>query len=299
MPEVSKIRPITCTSHSTKMVEECLRIGLSSWISTARLSLLAHQHAYIPNRSTVTARITARNYALAAARHADSCVLFVDFSDAFGSVRRDQLLEIVRRHGFWQEDEIALWRWLWSAQQIRCGRARGLPSLGIPQGSKIGGEMWNLVLAELVSHIPATTASVVAYADDVAIVCGVAQLASVFAALQAAATRLGLRVNVKPDGSKTAVMPVSPDLDKLPAIQSALAQVCAPLALPVVTKYHYLGSAIGPDLSATQAIDLVKGYCTQMVNQAKTALSTLTLSSRASAWRTFFLPVLMPTALGA
>jgi hypothetical protein len=139
VPDISKIRPITCTSHSVKAIEDCLRIGLISWITHARSSLLAHQHAYVAHRSTVTARVTARQHALAAAKNADSCLLFVDFSDAFGSVRRDQLLAIVQRHAFWQDDQVALWRWLWSSQEVRCGRARGSPSLGIPQGSKIGG----------------------------------------------------------------------------------------------------------------------------------------------------------------
>ncbi len=87
---------------------------------------------------------------------------------------------------------------------------------------------------------------VVAYADDVAIVCRIADLSAVFASLAKHSLQLGLKVNVKPDGSKTAVLPVSPDTSKLPLIQKALAEVAAPLQLPVVAKYHYLGTPLGP-----------------------------------------------------
>jgi hypothetical protein len=140
---------------------------------------------------------------------------------------------------------------------------------------------------------------VVAYADDVAIVCRIADLSTVFASLMKHSLQLGLKVNVKPDGSKTAVLPVSPDTSKLPLIQKALAEVAAPLSLPVVEKYHYLGTPLGPELSATHAIEMVRQQCATMVAQSKAALSSLTLSSRASAWRTFFLPLLLPVALGA
>ena len=87
--------------------------------------------------------------AMANATDRTPLVLFVDFTDAYGSVRMPKMMEIIRKHNFWNEQEVEAYRFLFAHLTFRLGKSKGYCSLGLPQGSKLSCELFLLYLAEM------------------------------------------------------------------------------------------------------------------------------------------------------
>lgn len=138
----------------------------------------------------------------------------------------------------------------------------------------------------------------VAYADDLAIITPVESVATVFKILKETTDELGLVINVKPDGTKSAVMPINAGPFAGAAVD-AVKGAAAAANLPIVPHYTYLGTRVTPELEALPAIEMVRRDVIAQAKEASDVLGSLSLTSRAAAWRTFIQPLLLPLPLGA
>lgn len=210
------------STHTCKFFEECLRDKLQRYVERHCSGLFANQFGFQKGISIFSAHrrykddIEEMGIKLAEDGNVNNPVsLFIDYKDAYGSVRIDKLIEILRRDDIWDAEEINVFRFLHGNCKFRLGNSLAFTKRGLMQGSKISCELFIIYLAncmkevrekEAQQRISTKFSARVEYVDDVVNVAALDTVETIYTILKNVSFMYGLVINVRPDGKKTALL---------------------------------------------------------------------------------------------
>jgi len=147
IPDLEQYRPIVVASPVIKFLEGYLTPSLNLWM---RSSMTKNGYGFRPGRSIEDARLFAlKTLTEHRVNKRPVYAIFFDISSAYDNVDRKLLRKLLREFKVWQEDQIMLWEWIVTNQQIRIGNERAHCTNGLPQGSPASPGLWNVYMQPL------------------------------------------------------------------------------------------------------------------------------------------------------
>jgi len=108
-------------------------------------------------------------------RRSKPIILFVDFSSAYHTIFRRKLMQKLRESRILDEEEVQFLEGLYEKYEVRLGKHKFKPERGVMQGSPIAPYLFNIYIEELLELLMTkhslSVEEVLAYADDLAVVC--------------------------------------------------------------------------------------------------------------------------------
>eukprot|EP00662_Eupelagonemidae_sp_cell21_P057581 gene57581-biopygen39889 len=209
----TKYRPVALLPSISRLVERVLAKQLKAHVRHAGL-MPNYQHGFVPGRSCETAVMQLVDMVASARDQGETVyVASADCSAAFDTIDHGILLEKFERQCGIRGSALALMRSYLDGRRQRVrmsgGRTSAWRSLesGVPQGSVWGPLAFALYSADVGEYV--TAARIVAYADDITLVCSHKDPAQARAAMDVALQQLdewARRNRIAPEPTKTQLM---------------------------------------------------------------------------------------------
>jgi len=201
-----KMRAINIPNTIIKVIENVIRTRLRV------IPLIPCQHGFQRSRDCDGAiRILLNAARLARKKDRGLYIIFLDFKDAYNSIRRDALWDALRAHGI-EESVISLIRQSFTGTtKVKDSSASFSSTSGVYQGSCISPSLFNLLLdcAIQASDLKEHFSNCIFYADDGVIFAEDLETAcSLLQSFTSAANAFGLELNTEKD--KTEAMYILP-----------------------------------------------------------------------------------------
>lgn len=223
--------------------------------------------------------------------------LFIDWADAYGSVDLIRMEEIIDRLKIWSEEEKQLWKWLVGRQTYMIGKEERAMTRGLPQGAKLSCELFIVYLGEFfrevfkrlgVSQLDLGWLSI-KFVDDTVLITICSRAEKYWNVVKEVADEWGLKINVKPSGDKSAIMPLNESKETV----AEVGRIANVLGLPMVKEYKYLGTLINSRLSSSGMLGAVRRRVYQRLGVIQCLLRGASFRFKVNTFVVYALPVLM------
>ena len=166
---ISNYRPISILSTLAKLLDCIVSYKLAEFIGE---QIERQQHGFLKGRSTLTNLLLFNNFVMISLEdHTQVDAIYIDYSKAFYSVNRKQLLQKLRNAGI--RGRLLSWIGSYLKNRTQSVRFRDCISnsitttSGVPQGSHIGPLLFIIFINDAVDILKSSTALI--YADDLKI----------------------------------------------------------------------------------------------------------------------------------
>ena len=197
-------------------------------------------------------------------------VLFIDLKKAYDSVDHELLFIKLNNKGF-DERLVNTIKKLYSHAWIQIGALSDKMNVnrGVLQGSLISPLLFNIYIDDLVVALRENSYDVLAYADDIAIICNKSQLDKCFAVLEDWSVKNKIEINKKKSGILA--------FDNLPKLCEGKVYN----DFPLVRNYKYLGVWVNDSITfsyqITKSKDRLRDYCKRNKKLIRTYFSPRSL----------------------
>ena len=162
-------RPIALTPHLSKIFEKLIRNRLLE-----HLTLNERQHGFMKNRSTVSALRIITNLVLEKKADHKVAVIAIDISGAFDNAFWPAIIKRLDSQNVPASLISIIKSYLNGREMVFDYQGRTVKKFltkGTPQGGVLSPLLWNIILDELLESFDLPDCELVAYADDVTIIC--------------------------------------------------------------------------------------------------------------------------------
>ncbi len=184
---------------------------------------------------------------------------------------------------------------------LKFNSATGHTTRGLFQGAKLSCELFIIYLGQVLEALQHECERVnlsfgkVCYVDDIVMIVDHNRLAELKDITEKVFYQYGFTLNMKEDGSKSAVMPHVPQhlLDKKAEVETAVYTAAQNCKLPITDAYKYLGVTIDPPLSPKKAIDLVAEKIMAKYTMLRPAIGAADYRFKVNSFWTFIIPMML------
>ena len=175
--------------------------------------------------------------------------MFIDFKSAYNTILPERLFGLLRN--IYTEDETNFIKEMHSHLKLKAGKHSFRLNIGVPQGSTLAPEFFNIYINKLLSAAGVSEQDILAYADDLLVFCGdKEQLKKIIRLIN----NLCAGSNVKLNASKSAIVEFVHRRNyskNLMTIDDTFE------GIPIKDSYRYLGMLLTQKLSAKDHNDWV------------------------------------------
>ena len=223
----------------------------------------------------------------------DSVLVSIDFARAFDSLDINTLLTALRRHSFGDAAVMLMKSYLTGrVQQTKYGNALSSPlplTTGVPEGSLFSPLLLNIYIDSLLTRLP--DSCVIAYADDVSLVCSHKSMSHALADMQALLCIVGgwaadarLVINVKKCALLCIPYACKSSCDTVPVLS------INGLAISLVNELKLLGITFTFTLDWTVHADIIRTKILHMSGVLQRFGCTLDLLTRQRVFNAYIMP---------
>ena len=210
--------------------------------------------------------------------------LFVDFSNAYNTVRHDFLFQ--RLEGILDSCEIDFLKALYSRSTISVGKHIFQPKAGVSQGSIISPALFDIYSEDLIRTIIndefMSPEDVLMYADDILILTpSRPQISRILKLIEGWSERNNMKLNKSKSGIVLFRHRRSRRVDHGTHIDG----------IQIQKEYKYLGCVLNETLSPQSQMDHIKRKSSFLTTKLRPLLSKVSLSYRKNLWQTFVQPL--------
>jgi hypothetical protein len=220
-------------------------------------------------------------------RNMAHAVLFIDYSNAYNTVKRSLLYQILEDNNVLDKEEIDYLRAIHERITLQCGGEKLVTELGLLQGSPISPLLFNIYLDEIIkdfltqNDISVTDSFL--YADDIAFIIPRNKLETAIISLRQLSSKRNMMIN----DNKSGILWIANDRTRGQPFE-AIAYI------PIVKQYKYLGVDIDGKGDIKTYIAKVAKKSNFIFHKLAGMLSMLSKSSfemRKSMWNCFIRPL--------
>ena len=284
IPKIQEIRPIVVSSWLIKFMELRFRSKLRNYMIH---QLHESQIGFVPEMGIEVNLL--RLFEICQERkNSKPVLLFIDFSNAYNTIYHQRLFDILRNKKILENEEIDFLIGLYANTKIRIGKSEFLPERGVMQGSPISPYLFNIysepLLENLTNRGDLTKHEILAYADDICIVChSIPHLKRTISIIEEWSRDNGLTLNKK----KSGILQIVNSRQKVTISMKEI------MGIPIVPSYKYLGINLNNKIQIEHHMSKIKpkiNYLTYRLKLIPHKQASHYL--RANLWNVFIRPLI-------